>query len=198
MNEQYSPLSGREIFGPRDIAEVERLDSYANFGAILVRPTEGMEIKLEVEEGTQRIIALVISVASSTVQLQVYAAPKSGGVWGDVRPEIAQGLRERGGVCEERLGSFGAELMSQIPEYEGDKQVGKHLVRIIGVDGPRWFLRGTITGAAVHDPAAASLIESVVRECIIDRGTEPLPPRELLLLRLPDGVIAPPRPGIEA
>jgi hypothetical protein len=53
------------------------------------------------------------------------------------------------------------------------------------VDGPRWFLRGLFAGAAAADPAAAAPLEAVFREVVVIRGEQPMPPRDLLELRLP-------------
>jgi hypothetical protein len=58
-------------------------------------------------------------------------------------------------------------------------------VRFVGVDGPRWFLRGLFAGAAAADPAAAAPLEAVFREVVVIRGEQPMPPRDLLELRLP-------------
>ncbi|HVT66629.1 MAG TPA: DUF3710 domain-containing protein, partial [Trebonia sp.] len=52
-------------------------------------------------------------------------------------------------------------------------------------DGPRWFLRGLFVGAAAEDPAAAAPLEAVLREVVVVRGEHPMPPRDLLELRLP-------------
>jgi hypothetical protein len=57
--------------------------------------------------------------------------------------------------------------------------------RFIGVDGPRWFLRGVIAGAGATDPAAAAQIEDVFRSIVVVRGTTPMPPRDLIPLRMP-------------
>jgi len=58
-------------------------------------------------------------------------------------------------------------------------------IRFVGVDGPRWFLRGLFAGAAAADPAAAGPLEAVFREVVVVRGDQPIPPRDLLELRLP-------------
>jgi hypothetical protein len=58
-------------------------------------------------------------------------------------------------------------------------------VRFIGVDGPRWFLRGLFQGPAATDPAAAEPLEALIREVVVVRGDHPVPPRDLLELRLP-------------
>jgi hypothetical protein len=57
--------------------------------------------------------------------------------------------------------------------------------RFLGVDGPRWFLRGTITGPAGAGGEAAAALEDAFREVVVVRGTEPMPVREPLPLALP-------------
>jgi len=198
INTAKSAPMNRAQVGPFDASEAQGSEGYADFGSVLVRPLEGMDLRLEIEEGTQRITAITIAIDDSNLQLQAYAAPKTEGLWHEVRAQLASSVREQGGVCEERVGSFGPELLAQIPEYVNEQQVGRRTVRFIGVDGPRWFLRGVVGGAAVNDPAAASRIESVYREAIVNRGSDPVPPRDLLELRLPAGVVAPPRVGLEA
>src|SRR5690606_34481394 len=47
----------------------------------------------------------------------------------------------------------------------------------IGVDGPRWFLRGVIGGEAASDPAAAEQVEDLFRLIVVVRGGSPMPPR---------------------
>jgi hypothetical protein len=58
-------------------------------------------------------------------------------------------------------------------------------VRFVGVDGPRWFLRGLFTGPAVDGGEQADLLEEVFRDVVVVRGEHPVPPREILELQLP-------------
>ena len=54
------------------------------------------------------------------------------------------------------------------------------------MDGPRWFLRGVISGpAAARDDLAAAL-EDVFADVVVVRGDHPVPPRDLLEIRLPE------------
>ena len=63
--------------------------------------------------------------------------------------------------------------------------------RFLGIDGPRWFLRGVISGrGAIDDDAAAPLVE-IFRNTVVVRGSDPMAPRELLPLRLPQEDAAP-------
>lgn len=192
VNTAKSAPLNRSQSGPFDVAEVSNLEQYGDFGAIKIIPTEGMDIRLEIEEGTTRVVSVAIQLNQSTLQLQAFAAPKSEGLWHEVRRELAQSIRAQGGLLEERIGSFGPEILAQLPNSD-PADTSRRFARFVGVDGPRWFLRGVIGGAAINDPAAANQIESVFRSTIVDRGNAAVPPRDLLELQIPDGVVAPPR-----
>jgi hypothetical protein len=94
-------------------------------------------------------------------------------------------VREAGGDSEEIEGSFGTELMAQVPAEPGQPASGLRLVRFVGVDGPRWFLRGLFTGPAASGGEPASLLEEIFRDVVVVRGEHPVPPRDILELRLP-------------
>jgi hypothetical protein len=61
----------------------------------------------------------------------------------------------------------------------------RRAARFLGVDGPRWFLRGMISGPAAESAEAAEQVEGVFRQIVVVRGTEPMPVREQLPLTLP-------------
>lgn len=192
-NPKAAPAN-RSVAGPFDITEVSDKSQYANFGAIHVMPQQGVDIRLEVEEATERVVAVTLDYQGSTLQLQAFAAPKSEGIWNEIRNELAASIKAQSGVAEEQIGSFGLELQVRIPLVDGTGAiVGNRSGRFLGVDGPRWFLRGLIGGAAIHDPTAAAQMEAIFRSVAVDRGSEPVPPRELLSLHVPIGVVTPPR-----
>ena len=163
-----------------DIPAAERID----FGSLLVPVGEGFEIQLNISDDQGPLIAIVHGVSS--LQLQAFAAPKSDGLWDDVRQEIAAAVAEAGGASEQARGPFGTELHARVPGEPSLGQAGLQPVRFIGVDGPRWFLRGVITGPAAADPAAAAPFEEVFAGLVVVRGAHPAPPRELLEIRLPE------------
>ncbi|MDQ1556274.1 MAG: hypothetical protein QOI02_1276, partial [Actinomycetota bacterium] len=75
------------------------------------------------------------------------------------------------------------EVLAEIPGAAG--QPGR-LARFVGVDGPRWFLRGVISGeGALNNAEAAAQIEEVFRSVVVVRGNTPMPPRDLIPLQLP-------------
>lgn len=172
--------------GPFDVSEVESTEGYVDLGALLVPGREGMELRLEVDEAGGRVTSATVQLAGSAVQLQVFAAPRTEGIWPEIRSEIAAGIRRQGGEVDEVPGVFGRELIARIPVRTSDGRTGHQPARFAGVDGPRWFLRAVFHGAAVADPAAAAAVEGVVRDLVVVRGAEAMAPRELLSLRLPD------------
>ena len=72
-----------------------------------------------------------------------------------------------------------------MPAEQGQPASGLRLVRFVGVDGPRWFLRGLFTGPAAGGGEPAGLLEEVFRDVVVVRGEHPVPPRDILELRLP-------------
>ena len=167
-------------WGPWDATEdvpgAERLD----FGSLQVPVTEGSEIQLNIAEDQGPLIVVVRG--DSSLQLQGFAAPKSGGLWNDVRQEIATAVSQAGGRSQEADGPFGTELRAQVPGEPG----GLQPIRFIGVDGPRWFLRGVITGPAARHAAAAAPFEELFAGVVVVRGDHPAPPRDLLEIQLPE------------
>jgi len=171
--------------GPWDFNEVEDPKAgRVDLGALLVPAVEGMELRLEMADAEQVIAATVVA-RQSAVQLQAFAAPRSEGIWAEVRAEIALEISKQGGTVDEREGPFGVELRAQVPVQAPDGSRGVQLVRFIGVDGPRWFLRALFAGSAAADPGAAAPLEAVLREVVVVRGEQPMPPRDLLELKLP-------------
>ena len=173
--------------GPWDVTEdvprAERID----FGSLRVPVRDGFEVQVSMAEEQPAWVTVVRG--DSGLQLQAFAAPKTGGLWADVRQEIAEEVAKAGGECEEADGPFGVEVRAMIaspgpagPGVPG----GRHPVRFLGVDGPRWFLRGVISGpAAARDDVAAPL-EEVFADVVVVRGDHPVPPRDLLEIRLPE------------
>jgi hypothetical protein len=169
--------------GPWDVSEPHPEMPRVDLGSLQVPVLDGTEIQLVFAE--QHGAWVTVRHELSEMQLQAFAAPKRSGLWEEVRGEIAAELSGAGGASEEREGPFGAELLAQVPAEPGQPAAGLRAVRFAGVDGPRWFLRALFAGAAADDQAAAAPLESVLRHVVVVRGDHPVPPRDLLELRLP-------------
>jgi hypothetical protein len=150
-----------------------------------------MELRLEVDQQSQRVVAVTCVVGQSALQMQPFAAPRSEGIWTEVRTELADSVVAGGGIADEVDGTFGREIRAQVPAQLPDGGQARQGVRFIGVDGPRWFLRGAISGAAYDDDAAAAELEAIFRDVVVVRGGDPMAPRDPLPLRLPPGAEGP-------
>jgi hypothetical protein len=180
-----APSRGR---GPFDASEVEDPSGRLDLGALWIRGLPGMELRLEVEEETQNIVGATAVLADSAVQLQAFAAPKTMGIWDEIRAEIAESIVDQGGTADEQHGVLGTELRTRMPSAGPDGRTVFAPARFVGVDGPRWFLRAVFSGrAAIEDEAAAELMD-VVRDTVVVRGDAAMAPRDLLPLRLPQEV----------
>ena len=175
----------RAVHGPLDADEVTGHDGYVDLGALLITPREGLQLRLEVEESTGRVIAVTLDLNGSSLQLQAFAAPRSEGLWRDIREQIGLSVGSQGGEIEVLEGTFGKEILAKVPAQASDGSRGFRVARFIGVDGPRWFLRGVFGGDAAMDRDAAAALEDLYRGVVVVRGETPLPPRDLLVLRLP-------------
>jgi hypothetical protein len=171
--------------GPWDSSEIQEPgEGRVDLGGLFVPGVDGMELRVEV--AGESIVAATVVLRDSAVQLQGFAAPKSEGIWGEVRDEIASGITQQGGIVDEVEGPLGWELRAQVPVRLPDGTNGVQLVRFIGCDGPRWFLRGVISGQGAVQPAAAGVLESIFRDTVVVRGDAPMAPRDPIVLKLPN------------
>ena len=181
--------------GPYDLSERPSEEGYIDLGALRIAASQGLQLRLEVEEKTQRVVAVTLDLEGSSLQLQAFAAPRSETLWDDIREQIGKSVGSQGGTVDELSGTFGTELLAKVPAQAQDGSKGYRVARFVGVDGPRWFLRGVFGGPAAMNPDAAGPLEDVFRNVVVVRGEQPLPPRDLLQLRLPRDASPLPRPA---
>lgn len=180
----------RSVHGPLDVEEIDSKDGYVDLGSLLVTPHEGLQLRLEVEEATQRVVAVTLDLNGSSLQLQAFAAPRSEGLWDEIRQQIGQSVASQGGTVEEIDGTFGPEVVAKLPAEAADGSRGYRIARFLGVDGPRWFLRGVLGGPAALERDAAEDLETLFRAVVVVRGESPMPPRDLLPLTLPRDAVS--------
>jgi len=172
--------------GPLDESEANAVRPYVDLGGVKLVPREGLQLRLEIEEGSKRVVAVSLDIAGSTLQVQPFAAPRSSGLWHEIRAQIVEQIRSQGGETQEREGAFGPELLARIP-VSGGAPGATRVARFIGVDGPRWFLRGVVAGEGAVGGDAAATIDDVFRSIVVVRGSTPMPPRDLIPLQVPAG-----------
>ena len=180
-DEQEVPDAPARPQGPWDVDdapedEVSRLD----LGGLRVPVPPDTEVRVDLTaEG--EVVAATLVQGQSTMQVNVFAAPKRSGIWDEVRAEIAKALVGGGGRAGEAPGPYGPELHGAVPVQTG----GFAPARFIGVDGPRWFLRALLTGPAALSRARAEPFEAALRDVVVVRGSDAMAVRDPLPLRLP-------------
>jgi hypothetical protein len=166
-------------FDAEDLPEdgVERID----LGSLVLTPQEGRELRLQVDEASGDVQAVLLAGPDGAVELRAFAAPRNGDLWSEVRPQLAADMARRGGTATEREGEFGTELVCQLQVSRPDGTSASQPSRIVGVNGGRWLLRATVMGRpAMEDQLSAAWIETI-RNVAVRRGAgamrvgEPLP-----------------------
>jgi hypothetical protein len=165
--------------GPWDVKQapdgVQRLD----LGSLLIPAIEGVEVRVQAnpDGGVEQV---VLVDGESALQLGVFAAPRTEGIWGEVRAEIAGAMASDGVSAREVDGRYGVELLARVNTPDGPADV-----RFVGVDGPRWMVRALYQGAAASDPSREGALGDVLSGLVVVRDNEPRPVREPLPMRLP-------------
>lgn len=186
--------------GPYDAAEVD-LDADASdrvdLGSLVVPVSPDVELRLQVDEPSGQVMSVLLVTPDSGLELRPFAAPRSAEIWDDVRREIAAEAARRGGTASEQDGQFGTELLVRLPVTGPDGRAGTQPSRMVGVDGPRWLLRGTFMGRAAVEPSPDGVLERAFSEVVVVRGTGPMAPRDPLPLSLPGGAQLPEDPAAD-
>ena len=170
-------FDGRPEFGPYDLDEAPddgwiRLD----FGSLRLPVPDGAQLQVEVDSsGPVRAVHLMTGLGQFTIS--AFAAPRSGGLWREVAPELMSRLQADGARVGQVAGEWGEEI---------EARTEQGVLHFLAVDGPRWMLRGIAAGTAEHADARTALLRDVVRQTVVVRGREPLPVRSPLPLLLPE------------
>jgi hypothetical protein len=153
---------------------LHRLD----LGSVRLPVPDGAQLQVEMDPaGPVKAVHVITPVGQLTVT--AYAAPRGGGLWHEVSTELAQQLRVDGATVRSTRGEWGLELLAALGEMQ---------LRFVGVDGPRWMLRGVVAGPPDRlDNSTAALYE-LVRGTIVIRGDQPMPVRTPLPIELPPAI----------
>ncbi len=178
-NKARGPWDSRDL--PAEVSEAERID----LGSLQVPAVDGMQVRLEAVPGTGQVVAVSLILAGSQMSLRVFAAPRSTGIWDEVRQDMTSVMTSAGSKVEVADGPFGRELVAVVPFTDPSGSQSRHDARFVGVDGPRWLLRADFLGPAATSTEAAQALEDVLAGVVVVRDDEPRPPREPLPLHVP-------------
>jgi hypothetical protein len=172
---------------------VERID----LGSLLVAPQEGRELRLQVDESSGTVQAVLLAGTDGMVELRAFAAPRNGDLWAEVRPQLAADMARRGGIATEREGDFGTELLCELQVQRPDGTMAAQPSRIIGVNGERWLLRATLMGRPAMEESLPADWAETIRSVAVQRGIGAMPVGEPLPVALPANARKVDQPGTQ-
>lgn len=174
--------------GPRDIADVDvETDGVdrVDLGGLLIAPAPGFELRLQVDEATQSVQSVLVAGPEGGLELRAFAAARNEDMWPEIRRQIAADVAQRGGTADEREGTWGTELTCRVQVTTTDGRVGRQESRVVGVNGPRWFVRATFVGKPAAAPDEAADYEAILDSLVVRRGAGAMAPGDPLPLTLP-------------
>lgn len=175
--------------GPFDESDAGSADGSArvDLGSLRIPMLPGISIQVEADSQTQEVVAVTAVAGDAAVQLQAFAAPRSEGIWDEIRAEMLADIRATADArISEEQGVFGPELRAVLPGRTPDGKQVKQPVRFVGIDGPRWFVRAVFLGRAAVEAAPPEDLVRLVRQTVVVRGPDAMAPRDPLPLRLPE------------
>jgi hypothetical protein len=165
--------------GPYDEADAPKDNvTRLELGSIKLPVPDGAQLQVEMDPaGAVRAVHLLTPAGQLTVS--AFAAPRTGGLWKEVGAELIAQLKEDGARINRENGQWGEEITA--------RNSGVHL-RFVGVDGPRWLLRGVAAGPEEQAPVVAEALYELLRGTVVARGVQPMPVRTPLPIELPEAI----------
>ncbi len=173
---------------PFDISEVDLDDGVArvDLGGMVLSPVEGFEVRMQVDQASGQVQSVLFAAEEGALEVRAFAASRGGGMWDEIRPQIAADAGQRGGTATEAPGRFGPELVCRVPAALPDGTQVLQETRIVGLDGPRWFVRGTFIGAPVRDDSIRAPYDEALTSLVVRRGAGAMAPGDPLPLTVPN------------
>lgn len=164
--------------GPYDVSDPDAPEGeYLDLGALKILGKSGLSMHLSPSPDRKSIVDLTFSYGSSSLKLTLLASPRRVKFWEELRRNILSAQKG----SREAEGAFGPEIFFETKVREGVEIP----TRIVGVDGPRWMLRGIFAGPAAVGGEEKEYLDSFFSTVIADRGKEPLAPGDPVPLAFP-------------
>ena len=183
-------VEGPRVHGPWDSSELpvdEDDESRAHLGALSVVGNPGVELRLQVDEASGQVGAVMLVGADGAMELRAFAAARNEDLWDELRPQLLAEAARRGGKATEVEGPYGTAVHLVMPVVAPDGQQVAQPSTVLGIAGPRWLLRVSMFGRPAVDYRPGELLETTLRSVVVNRGTGPMAPGDALPLTLPAG-----------
>ena len=186
--EQTGGATGGATTGPYDVADhpLEEDDpSRIDLGALSIAGHPELEVRLQVDEASDTVIAALLVAEDGALELRPFAASRHHAMWEDVRTEILADLQRQGAGASEVDGPYGKALHLVMQGQTPDGQTVQQPTLLFGIDGPRWLLRVSAYGRPATEWHSDGLLETALSQVVVRRGGDPMPPGDALTLQLP-------------
>ncbi len=182
-----APAPDHRANGPWDSSErsVEGDTDRIDLGGLLIKGDPSLEVRLQVDETSQQVIAVMLVAQDGALELRPFAAARHEDMWADLRPRLAADAARRGGTATEVEGPFGPALQLVLTGTDDQGADVTQQSVVWGVAGPRWLLRVSAFGRPAQSFDEEGSLERTLREVVVVRGTGPMAPGDALPLHLP-------------
>lgn len=134
-----------------------------DLGSMKLAIPQGAQVQVEMGEKGPKMLHLVTT--SGRVTPVAFAAPTQGGQWETASQEILDGMRGEGSDAGFEAGPWGREVVAS---------ANNNVMRIIGIDGPRWMLRLTVAAPQDKADSAADIARDIAARTFVYRGNDPI------------------------
>ncbi|WJY97717.1 DUF3710 domain-containing protein [Corynebacterium fournieri] len=165
----YDPVGGSTGPFDGDNVDIEDFDFTdfsnvtLNLGSIRIPLPKESQVQVEMGEQGPKMVHIVTRYGRITPV--AFAAPRTGGLWEESAEEIIQGMRSEGMPVEIQQGPWGQEVVGT-----GTNGV----IRIVGVEGPRWFYRVTLAAPTGSEDQLAEIGRETIARSFVYRGEDPI------------------------
>ena len=165
----YDPVGGSTGPFDGDNVDIEDFDFSdfsnvtLNLGSIRVPLPKESQVQVEMGEQGPKMVHVVTRYGRITPV--AFAAPRTGGLWEESSEEIIAGMRSEGMPVEIQQGPWGQEIVGT-----GTNGV----IRIIGVEGPRWLYRVTLAAPTGSEDQLAEIGRETIARSFVYRGEDPI------------------------
>ncbi|WKD59155.1 DUF3710 domain-containing protein [Corynebacterium caspium] len=181
----HDALSGDTGPFDGDTVDIEEFDftdfsnGILNLGSMRLPLPKKSQVQLEMGDNGPRMLHIVTEFGRITPV--AFAAPRDSGQWDQALGEIKESMESEGLEVEFLTGPWGRELIG----------TGDHgaVMRMLGVDGPRWMLRFTMVGPTEKAEELAELGRELAARTFVYRGSEAILAGNSLPIALPQPLV---------
>lgn len=189
IDEEVSPdaqTSKRQ--GPYNEGESPEGSEFLDMGVLRIPMIAGLQV-LPVQDANGNILALEIVSGTAQMQLAAFAMQRSGGLWDEIRQELADQLKAEEYQVFPLPGPFGEAVLAR-PIPDGKSAIeGAMPLLLWGIEGDRWLLRVIVRGQAAEEESAREGLLEVLGGMEVVRGKEAHVPGEALPIELPEELL---------